>query len=284
MASPRSVGKSRQENTAPARSTEWVIERLEQHLAALGALDPETDQFDDPRVKALEAEIQSTFVDAFGIRSAEGKAYRNFTISGNPEARKTSRYDYQRDFALGLSSAETNLQRMLVQLEATKPKSTTGRSSAADSRTDRGARRVFLVHGRSEGPKEMVARFLEKLDLQPVILHEQPNGGRAIIDKFEHFADVVFAVVLLTQDDVGSLAGARARQPRARQNVIFELGYFIGRLGRQNVCALNEPGLELPSDFVGVGYIEMNGTSTWRTELAKEIRAAGIDVDLNRAI
>lgn len=118
-----------------------------------------------------------------------------------------------------------------------------------------------------------------------IILHEQPNQGRTVIEKFEGSADVDFAVVLLTPDDVGHIAdGSDEPKPRARQNVIFELGYFVGRLGRSRVCALHKGGVEILSDYDGVIYVSMDDPQGWRLLLAREIKAAGIDVDLNRAM
>ena len=117
-------------------------------------------------------------------------------------------------------------------------------------------KKVFLVHGRDESAREGTARFLEKLGLEAIILHEQPNAGRTIIEKVETFAGVAFAVVLLTPDDVGGIASnPPALNPRARQNVILELGYFIGRLGRAHVAALLKGDVEKPSDYDGVVYI-----------------------------
>ena len=145
------------------------------------------------------------------------------------------------------------------------------------------SRRVFVVHGRNDGIKHSVARFLEKLDLKPIILHEQPNKGRTIIEKFEAYADVGFAVVILTPDDEGKLRNEKSDpRPRARQNVVFELGFFLGRLGRDRVCPLYLGSPELPSDYQGVAYQPINDSGAWRMELAREISAAGIDVDLNR--
>jgi predicted nucleotide-binding protein len=146
-------------------------------------------------------------------------------------------------------------------------------------------REVFVVHGHDEAAKETTARFLEMLGLKPVILHEQPSQGRTIIEKFERHADVAFAVVLLTPDDIGaSKTRPEDQQSRARQNVVFELGYFTGKLGRSKVCALYKEGLELPSDYQGVLYVQMTADGGWQLRLAKELKAAGIDVDLNRAI
>lgn len=145
-----------------------------------------------------------------------------------------------------------------------------------------GSRDIFVVHGHSEAVTESVARFLEKLSLHPIILHEQPSMGRTVIEKFEVHADVQFAVVLLTPDDVGGPAATGKLNPRARQNVILELGYFIGRLGRARVCALYLEGVEIPSDIHGVIYVPYDSSDGWRLKLASEIRAAGIAVDLNR--
>lgn len=145
------------------------------------------------------------------------------------------------------------------------------------------SRRVFVVHGHDTEAKESVARCLEKLDLEAVILHEQPNQGRTIIEKFEDYADVGFAVVLLTPDDAGAPRdGIDNLRPRARQNVILELGFFLGRLGRQRVCALHKGDMEIPSDFARVLWVPMDPGGAWRLALTVELKAAGLEVDLNR--
>lgn len=146
--------------------------------------------------------------------------------------------------------------------------------------------KVFLVHGHDDLALHESARFLEKLQQDVVVLREQPNQGRTIVEKFEDYADVGFAVVLLTPDDTGGPKAVPAERllPRARQNVVFELGYFIGRLGRNRVCALYRPGVEIPSDYAGVLYIELDDKGGWRLQLAKELRAAGLPVDMNDAL
>jgi predicted nucleotide-binding protein len=144
---------------------------------------------------------------------------------------------------------------------------------------------VFLVHGADHGAKDTVARYLAKLDLEPIILHEQPNLGATIIEKLERTLPVAFAIVLLTPDDKGYPApDPSAPKPRARQNVVFELGFFIGRLGREKVCALHAEGVQLPSDFDGVVYIPLDTAGAWRLSLAKELKASGLDIDLNKAV
>lgn len=142
---------------------------------------------------------------------------------------------------------------------------------------------VFVVHGHDSGAKDSAARAIEGLGLKPVILHEQATRGMTIIEKLEQHADACFAVVILTADDLGaSRKEPDKRLPRARQNVIFELGLFIGRLGRGQVFALKKDDVELPSDYVGVGYIPMDEAGMWKDELEKEMRRAGCPIDTDR--
>ena len=144
---------------------------------------------------------------------------------------------------------------------------------------------IFIVHGHDEAAKQSVARFIERLELRAVVLHEQPNAGRTIIEKFEEYSNVGFAIVLLTPDDIGCPRGKPdEKKPRSRQNVIFELGFFIGKLGRERVCALYKEGVEIPSDFQGVLYIEMDTRGGWQLELAREIKHVGIEVDMNKVV
>ena len=144
---------------------------------------------------------------------------------------------------------------------------------------------VFLVHGADHGVKDTVARYLTKLNLEPIILHEQPNLGNTIIEKLERTSPVAFSVVLLTPDDKAyAITDPSVLKPRARQNVVFELGFFIGRLGRDKVCALYTEGVELPSDFHGVVYILFDTAGAWRLSLARELKASGLDIDLNNAL
>lgn len=143
------------------------------------------------------------------------------------------------------------------------------------------SRKVFIVHGHDEAFKLSVARFLEQGGLQPIILHEQPNSGHTIVEKFEsHTQDVSFAVALLTADDVGG-QNATTLQPRARQNVVFEYGYLLGLLGRARVCAIVDPSVEKPSDIHGVVYISRAGE--WKNELVKELITANVPFDLQKA-
>ncbi|TDG05286.1 hypothetical protein E1N52_26485 [Paraburkholderia guartelaensis] len=143
--------------------------------------------------------------------------------------------------------------------------------------------KVFIVHGHDGEARETVARYLHGLGFEPVILHEQANQGRTVIEKIEANRDVGFAVVLLTPDDVGRSVKEDELKPRARQNVLLELGYFICHLGRERVCALRRGNVDIPSDFAGVVWESMDDGGGWRLALARELRAAGHEVDLNKA-
>jgi predicted nucleotide-binding protein len=143
---------------------------------------------------------------------------------------------------------------------------------------------VFVVHGHDDEIKQHVARTLSKLGLNPIILHEQPNQGKTIIEKFEVNADVSFAVVILSPDDMAFPLGGDAKhaRTRARQNVILEQGYFAGRLGRNRVfCLKRGDNLELPSDFSGIVYTPYDSAGHWQFELVRELKAAGHAVDAN---
>lgn len=146
------------------------------------------------------------------------------------------------------------------------------------------SKKVFIVHGHDVAARELVARFLERIGLEAIILHEQASRGRTIIEKVEAHSDVGFAVVLLTPDDEGRPRGATAFEARARQNVLLELGYFIARLSRENVCTLRKGEVAIPSDFAGVVWTTMDDGNGWKSELAKELKAAGYEIDWNRVM
>lgn len=138
------------------------------------------------------------------------------------------------------------------------------------------SKKVFVVHGHNDAVKQTVARTLENLGLTPIILSEQPDKGRTVIEKFEREGnDVGFAVVLLTADDKGRKNKARKMQSRARQNVVFEMGYFMAQLGRERVFLLLQEGVEEPSDLRGIVYTPLDKEGAWKYRLVKEIRAQG---------
>lgn len=148
--------------------------------------------------------------------------------------------------------------------------------AAEPTLSDRSPNRVFIVHGKNDSAKLALVSFLSDVGLEGIVLHEQPSMGRHLLTKFMDEAELVtFAIVLMTDDDVGAAKGTELA-PRARQNAILELGYFLSHLGQERVCALITPGLETPSDFDGIVYIRMDDVGEWKKELHRELRAAGM--------
>lgn len=148
--------------------------------------------------------------------------------------------------------------------------------------TSKDKNKVFIVHGRDDLAKSETARFVEKLGFEAIILHEQASSGKTIIEKIEEYTNVGFAIVLYTPCDIGGLSGTEITKPRARQNVVFEHGYLIGKLGRQNVCALVKGDIETPNDISGVVYVSHDSEGGWKFKIAKEMRQSGYAIDLNK--
>ncbi len=159
------------------------------------------------------------------------------------------------------------------------------RQGVSATRIDPDNNRVFIVHGHDEGPRQSVARLMEGMGLVPIILAEAQNAGMHILDKLKHHSNVAFVVVLLTPDDVGGVKGdKKAIRPRARQNVIFELGYFIALMGHSRVCALFKEDVELPSDYQGILYHKYDVDDGWKLKLGKELKAAGLKINLDKLL
>ena len=260
------------------------IDRLKKRLAEVMAFEPTSvrDQGNTSHVEALSVAVDEALMRTFGSNTADYNRYSDaadfhngwFDVFGVSidEVHSSLQRSKERSIAL-LEQAIKVLNERLEERSVPSPRLPPNQSREY-------SRKVFVVHGHHEGMREAVARFLEKLEFEPLILHEQANQGRTIIQKIEGNSDVGFAVVLLSPDDEGAKTG-ESPQPRARQNVILELGYFIGRLGRDRVCALKSDDLEIPSDFHGVVYTPYDSNGGWRQALAKELAGAGFDIDWN---
>ncbi|MDP2749017.1 nucleotide-binding protein [Pseudomonas sp.] len=263
------------------------IERLQQRIVDLDAFDLNTMRGGtSPELQALERSIEDTLERCFGSNTTAANRYCEaynlhlrmlMWVSGMPDP------DYKGGTQKKIGNAKALLGQAINALKADLEDLEPNSPVAAPSRstTPGDSTRIFLVHGHDEAVRETVARFLEKLGIEVIILHEQANGGRTIIEKIEHHSDVGMAVVLLTPDDVGGKVGGEL-EPRVRQNVLLELGYFIGALGRNKVCALKSGNVEIPTDFAGVVWTPMSGE--WRTALARELKIAGYEVDWNKVM
>lgn len=264
------------------------IEKIQRRIADIMKLKDDRVPSDDGRKNAVEVNVRETVRDVFGSQSPEFRNFEYFSINtGNFIG--GSEYEYNQNFLNdGIPYSIALLQGLISRLEEKREDlSDLAKNKTANQVTQPSGttRRVFLVHGHDEEAKQSVARFLEKLHLEPVILQEQPNEGRTTIEKFEKNADVEYAIILLTPDDVGYPKNKpEEARSRARQNVILELGYFVGRLSRKRVCALCKGSVEIPSDYHGVLYLAMDDADGWRLKLAREIKQSGLSIDLNLAI
>jgi len=146
--------------------------------------------------------------------------------------------------------------------------------------------RIFVVHGHDDEMKLAVARTLEKLDLTPIILHEQPDGNKTIIEKFEQYSDVCFAIIILSPDDFAypkNIDPSKGKY-RARQNVIMELGFFLAKLGREKVfilCRIDD-NFEMASDYSGILYTPYDNAGYWKYKMADEMRHVDPTIDKNK--
>ena len=178
-----------------------------------------------------------------------------------------------------------NLESLVEKIELIKSDveiSTTKTPIIDKTKTD--STNIFIVHGHNTAIQQSVARTIEKLGLNPIILHEQPNAGKTIIEKFESHSNVGFAIVLLTDDDEGKAKTEIDLNKRARQNVVLELGYFIGKLSRSKVLPLYSEGVELPSDIYGLLYTPLDKAENWKFAIVRELNAAGYSVDANKLL
>ena len=166
-----------------------------------------------------------------------------------------------------------------LQEAAPKPEATTPNNPKAPMDKSK----VFIVHGHDGEAKQAVARFVEKIGLEAIILSEQASSGKTIIEKIEEYTDVGFGIVLYTPCDLGASQEKKDElKPRARQNVVFEHGYLIGKIGRENVCALVKGDIETPTDISGVVYIPMDEGGGWKLDVADEMEVCGYEVDRSK--
>ena len=175
---------------------------------------------------------------------------------------------------------KTTKSTFLTYLEELEEESSTSQSQGISISTPK-FDKIFIVHGHDGELKQAVARIIEKQGIEAIILSEKVNKGRTIIEKFEDYSDVGGAICLFTADDYGRAKKDTTDNPRARQNVVLETGYFMGKLGRDHVVLLADKGIEMPSDLSGVVYTE---TGSWQFDVLKELAAMGYKVDLNKLL
>lgn len=252
------------------------IEKLEELKAEVNALQRDHSMTRENLTLKLGVMVDSFFEGKqryHNVIHSSNLYFSGINSKGN-EARKEEMWYKGKDILLGL------MDTLIYQLdisEGFRDQSITVQSSRND-RT-----KVFIVHGHDDGAKNEAARFVEKLGFEAKILHEQVDSGATIIEKLEKYTDVGFAIVLYTECDIGGVkSNPEDLKPRARQNVIFEHGLLIGKIGRANVVALVKGDVEIPNDISGVVYKSMDTGGAWKYSIAREMKSSGYDVDMNK--
>ena len=223
-----------------------------------------------PKFNAWESKARRFIAKKYGEESMEFKDFNFIYFSSGS-------YDYDdqvEDCKDGLETAKALLLTFIEDFEANSLEASPGNTTSNDSFA-----RIFIVHGHDGELKQSVARIVEQQGLKAIILSEQANKGRTIIEKFEDYSDVGGAICLFTADDYGRAKADKTDNTRARQNVVLETGYFMGKLGRDHVVLLADKGIEMPSDLSGVVYTD---TAKWEIDLLKELKAMGYTVDFNK--
>lgn len=269
------------------------INRLERLIPEIEAFDASrlTKRF-GPEQGALETRIEGALDSVFGPASVERNRYRradkldhgavSMYLGGwgaEPDQGALARKYVAEGKAEAVQVLREAIQWLRDELADAEPA-----TPSVMEPQQRGplSQKIFVVHGHDEAMLNGVARYVQHIGFEPVILKEQASQGRTIIEKIEANSDVGFAIVLLSPDDVGGKVGADLK-PRARQNVLLELGYFIGVLGRSRVCTLAAGGgMEIPTDFAGVVWQAYDDGGGWQKALAMELDAAGYEIDWNK--
>lgn len=214
----------------------------------------------------------------YGDRSRELAVFANIRHKPSMWSSNTPSHVFEERHSAGRKQAKSHLESLRDLLE--KCSAPSADSVVVSDSVGDGS--VFIVHGQNHGKLAEVRNMLGQLDIECRVLQDEPNAGQTIIEKFEsRGGNSSYAIVLLTADDHGGSKQNDQVQDRARQNVIFEFGYFCGKLGRHRTAALYEPGVEILSDLQGFVYIELDAGGAWRYKLADELADAGYSVDKN---
>lgn len=244
-------------------------EKLEKIIAEIDNLVNHAVTANTPAFRAWKNETERFLIKRFGAASYE---YDNFMDTKFAPTVYVMDTDLVKKCREGLTTSKLVFQSYLSEMG--EAGIVPIKQKNADS-----FNKIFIVHGHDGELKHAVARLVEKQGLEAIILSEQANKGKTIIEKFEENSDVSGAICLFTADDLGRAKAAPNEQPRARQNVVFEAGYFMGKLSRSRVVIIAESGVELPSDMQGIVY---TNKSNWEVDVLKELKAMGYAVDFNK--
>lgn len=229
----------------------------------------------DADFEAWHTKTERFLIKLYGKNSLEHNKFKNTSFSLMVWTSSTTRLDAVKACIEDLKVTKAVFLTYLEEMEEETDAVVVQKDSAVIPTYDK----LFIVHGHDGELKQAVARIIEKQGIEAIILSEQANKGRTIIEKFEDYTDVGGAICLFTADDYGRAKKDEADNTRARQNVVLETGYFMGKLGRDHVVLLADKGIEMPSDLSGVVYTD---TGKWEIDLLKELKAIGYNVDFNK--
>lgn len=193
----------------------------------------------------------------------------------------------------GNKTAKERLTQLIDGLELDKiqlvPKENFAVAVEAKAKYIKTGSKIFVVHGHDTISREQLELVLHKLGLEPFVLANTSGGGLTIIEALEEEigkeGNSKFGIVLLTPDDFGysKIDGAEKAQPRARQNVVLEMGMLISAVGRKNTVILKKGHLEVPSDANGILYLGFNDhVKETVPRLVDRLKASGFDIDTNK--
>lgn len=244
-------------------------EKLQSLIAEIDVLISHSVKHTTPAFQAWYTEAERFLIKTFGVDSFE---YNKLKETRFKPTAFVSDSDIVRKCKDGLVATKMIFNSYLNEIKESENTNCIIKNTSFFNK-------VFIVHGHDGELKQSVARIIENQDIDAIILSELANKGRTIIEKFEENSDVGGAICLFTADDIGHAKSTSEERLRARQNVVFEAGYFMGKLGRERVVIIAEKDVELPSDMQGIVYTDKNN---WEIDVLKELKAMGYKVDLNK--
>lgn len=268
----KSIQIEKIEPTLPPERAKELIERQMYQIDGLLQL-----RYNDPEVRKWDNMTEQILIKTFGkpndnLSDFLGTRHRSGFVPSDE-------YGLQEEFKEDLERCRKLLEGFIEQLDIfSEPEETIKEKTKEASMS----KKIFIVHGHDTQAQSELTLILSRLGFEPIILHEQANEGMTVIEKLEKHSDVGYAFIILTPDDVGAKVDQKENlQHRARQNVVFEFGLFVGKLGRKKVCALYKADIELPSDLHGLLYLPFQSSvNEIQLDIVKELRAAGYNVTI----
>ena len=247
-------------------------EKLLEIIGIAESLLKESITSSSPEFKSWKMKAERFLIQQFGDKSHEYESFQKIHYGLMIMTNRTPRSEW-------VDACHTGIQSAIAILGVYLEDFSEGGSGNMSNTQKESYDKVFIVHGHDGELKQSVARVIERQGIEAIILSEQASQGKTIIEKFENNSDVGGAVCLFTADDVGRSSSADSDNPRARQNVVFETGYFIGVLGRDHIVILADHGVEIPSDLSGVVH---TNTEKWEVDLLKELKAMGYSISFDK--